>query len=92
MAKMGMESTWAVYKPVTKLLAPGPEVAAQTPTAPRSGVAIRHMDGAFFVSRDHVFNGSEILKGVVKRKDTGTGDPKNVFDPLTFKNFNRSLH
>ena len=34
MARMGMESTWAVYSPVTKLLAPGPEVAAQTPTVP----------------------------------------------------------
>jgi len=33
-ANTGIESTWAVYRPVTKLLAPGPEVAAQTPTVP----------------------------------------------------------
>ncbi len=34
MAIMGTESMWAVAMPVTRLMAPGPEVAMQTPTLP----------------------------------------------------------
>ena len=31
---MGEESAWAVATPVTRLVAPGPEVATHTPTFP----------------------------------------------------------
>ncbi len=34
MATMGVESIYAVASPVTRLVAPGPEVAMQTPTRP----------------------------------------------------------
>ena len=34
MATMGTESIWAVAMPVTRLVAPGPLVAEQTPTRP----------------------------------------------------------
>ncbi len=36
MATMGMESSMAVAMPVTRLVAPGPEVAMQTPTLPEA--------------------------------------------------------
>ena len=34
MATMATESIWAAAMPVTRLVAPGPEVATQTPTLP----------------------------------------------------------
>ena len=34
MASSGEESMWAVASPVTRLVAPGPEVATHTPTRP----------------------------------------------------------
>ena len=33
-ATIGTESIWAVVMPVTRLVAPGPEVAMHTPTLP----------------------------------------------------------
>ena len=36
MATSGTESIWAVAIPVTRFVAPGPEVAMQTPTLPEA--------------------------------------------------------
>ena len=51
MATMGTESALAPIKPVTRLVAPGPEVATQTPTLPVTrGVAVGGVGGGLFVA------------------------------------------
>ena len=55
MATMGMESIMASTRPVVRLVAPGPEVAQQTPTLPVDArVALGGEGGVFLVAHQDV--------------------------------------
>ena len=74
MATMGMESSMAVARPVTRLVAPGPEVAMQTPgRAGGARVAVGHVRGALLVAHEHVVDGGELAQRVVDGKDGSAG-------------------
>ena len=74
MATMGMLSSMAVARPVTRLVAPGPDVAMQTPTRPRgAGVAVGHVGGALLVADEDVVDGGELSQRVVDGEDGAAG-------------------
>ncbi len=57
MATIGMESMYAVAMPVTRFVAPGPEVAKQTPTLPVDArIAVSRMRGALLVAHEDMPN------------------------------------
>ena len=64
----------AVARPVTRLVAPGPEVAMQTPTLSRgAGVAVGHVGCALLVADEDVVDGGEFSEGVVDGEDGAAG-------------------
>ena len=74
MATMGMESIMASTRPVVRLVAPGPEVAQQTPTlAGGAGVAFGGEGGILLVTHQDVTD-VVVVEDVVK----GEGDAAGV--------------
>ncbi len=56
-ATTGEESAKAVAIPVTRLVAPGPDVARADPGLPRDpAVGVRHVGAELFVSDEHVLD------------------------------------
>lgn len=74
MQTIGVESSIASAIPVTRFVAPGPEVARQTPTLPVARVALRCVDGALLVARQDVVQPvGMVIQMIVDRNDLSAG-------------------
>ena len=83
MATMGTESICAVAMPVTRLVAPGPEVAMHTPTLPVTlGVAVGGHGRALLVAREDMPDLWVLGEGLVEWQDGATRDAEHHVDPL----------
>ena len=77
-ATIGTESMWASASGVTRLVAPGPEVAMHTPDAAgRRGVPLGGVAGALLVPDQDVPDRG-VHQGVVRREDGAAGDAEDV--------------
>ena len=91
MQTSGTESIIAVAMPVTRLVAPGPEVASTTPTrAARAGVAVGHVRGALLVPHEHVVN-RVVEHRVVGRQDGAAGIAEDRLHALAYEAFPENL-
>ena len=69
-ATIGIESSSAVPMPVTRLVAPGPDVPMQTPTRPvDAGVAVGGVGAALLVADEDVAQLGVVAEDVVERQD-----------------------
>ena len=77
MATIGTESMWASAIGVTRLVAPGPEVAMHTPTFPVAiGIAFGRVAGTLLVTHQDVPDLLGIEERVVRGKDRPSWNPE----------------
>jgi hypothetical protein len=91
MASSGTESMWASAIAVTKLVAPGPEVAIATPKRPTQRVAFGGVASTLFVPNQNVANLVSRHQFVIKRHDRATGQSEDVGDSQEAPGFEESL-
>ena len=91
-ATTGTESIWAVAIPVTRFVAPGPDVAQHTPTrAGYAGVAVGGVGGALLVTSEDVLQLRVLGKRLVEGEDCSAGKTKDLYDALTYQAFAQQL-
>ena len=82
-ATIGMESSMAVPMPVTRFVAPGPDVPMHTPTLPRhAGVAVGGVGAALLVADEDVPQLRVVAEDVVQRQDHAAGVAEEDVDAL----------
>ena len=82
-ATTGVLSMLAVASPVTRLVAPGPEVATHTPARPVApGVPVGRVRRSLLVPHQHVAQAGKLGERVVERHDRAAGVAEEDFDTL----------
>ena len=83
MQTSGIESISASVRPVTALVAPGPEVTStHADFAGRARIAFRRMRGALLVAHENVLDLLLLEDLVIDRQDRAAGIAENVLDAL----------
>ena len=77
---------------VTRLVAPGPDVAMQTPTlSGRHRVALGRVTGPLLVAHQDVADQLALAERIVDRKDGAAGDAEDDLDPDTLQRLHQRL-
>jgi hypothetical protein len=86
MQTSGIESISASVRPVTALVAPGPEVTSTTADlAGRAGIAFGRMDRALLVADEDVLDLVLLEDRVIDRQHRAAGIAEQMFDALILK-------
>lgn len=92
MATSGVESMYALAMGVTRFVAPGPDVAMQTPAAAGAHrVALRRVTRALLVPDEDVTYVLGVVEGVVGRKDRSARDSEYGLCPCVFEGLHQGL-
>ena len=86
MQTSGIESIIASARPVTALVAPGPEVTSTTPDlAGGAGIALRRVNRALLVTNEDVLHLVLVEERIVDRKDRAARIPEDMLDSLVLQ-------
>ena len=92
MQTSGIESIIASVRPVTALVAPGPEVTStHADLAGRAGIALRRMDRALLVADQHVLDLVLVEQRIVDRQHRAARIAEEVLDPLVLQGADHHL-
>ena len=81
MQTSGIESIQALAMPVTRFVAPGPEVAQQTPSLTGdAGVAVGHVRRGLLVAHEDVADVRVLRQGVVEGQNRAAGVAEDRID------------
>ena len=88
---MGMESMKAVARPVTALVAPGPEVTRATPACPYARVGVGHMGGRLLVPYQYAFQCLLLKNRIVNMQGSAARVAEDVFHTFVLERANKSF-
>ena len=92
MQTMGMESISASVRPVTALVAPGPEVTStHADLAGRARIAFGGVNRALLVANENVLQPILLVQLVIDRKHGAAGIAENLLDPLVGQSLQHHL-